>query len=387
VAGLVVSGLGKVYPDGTRAVDDLNLEIHDGEFAVLVGPSGCGKTTALRMVAGLEPVTTGVIRIGDRVVNQVPARERDVAMVFQSYALYPHLNVYENIAFSLRVRRTPKAEVDRRVREVARILDLGEHLHRKPRQLSGGQLQRVAMGRAIVRKPRVFLMDEPLSNLETNQRARVRAEIARLQQDLAATTLYVTHDQTEAMTLGDRVVVMRGGRLQQSGSPQEIYDRPATLFVAGFIGAPGMNCVLGRLVAPRTGCLRVCFRGQSIDLPPVLLHRMPGLARYADREVVVGIRPEALEDAELAGGDTGAIVCSVAELVERMGSVLVHFPFDAPAVPTELDGAVVAGEPAVLVGRFSPRSRVFEGQRVEVWLDTSQLHFFDADTGVAIGYE
>jgi len=392
VAQLVLSELGKVYSDGTRAVHDLSLEVRDGEFVVLVGPSGCGKTTALRMIAGLEPVTTGTIQIGDRVVNQVPARDRDVAMVFQSYALYPHLNVYENIAFSLRVRDIPKADIDRRVREVATILDLNEQLRRKPSQLSGGQRQRVAMARAMVRQPKAFLMDEPLSNLDAAHRVQVRAEIARIQQSLATTTLYVTHNQTEAMTLGDRVVVMRGGVLLQVGSPQDVYDRPVNLFVAGFIGAPRMNCVAATLVEPEPGQIELCLGGQSLCLPPATLHQRPGLRRYIGRSVVVGIRPEDTEDAEITGEITGSTISSVADLVETMGSdILVHFPVEARAVPaipaTPPLAAGRAGrdeQSSLLVGRFSPRSHVFEGQRIRVWVDTSRLHFFDPITALSI---
>ena len=247
MAGVTFDGVSKVYPDGTRAVDHMNLDIKDGEFMVLVGPSGCGKTTALRMLAGLEDISEGRVVIGDRVVNHVPSRDRDIAMVFQSYALYPHLNVYENIAFGLRVKKVPKAEIDARVKDAARILDLEALLDRKPRNLSGGQRQRVAMGRAIVRHPQAFLMDEPLSNLDAKLRVQTRAEIAKLQHDLGVTTIYVTHDQVEALTMGDRVAVMRKGQLQQVDGPQELYDRPLNLFVAGFIGSPGMNMLEGKL--------------------------------------------------------------------------------------------------------------------------------------------
>jgi multiple sugar transport system ATP-binding protein len=392
MAELVLDGLGKVYADGTRAVRDLTLEVRDGEFVVLVGPSGCGKTTALRMVAGLEEATTGTIRIGERLLNAVPARDRDIAMVFQSYALYPHLNVYENIAFSLRLRNLPKPEVDRRVREVARILDLDKQLRRKPRHLSGGQRQRVAMGRAIVRRPQAFLMDEPLSNLEANRRAQVRAEIARIQRELGATTLYVTHDQTEAMTLGDRVVVMRDGAPLQVGPPQEVYDNPANLFVAAFIGSPGMNCVAGRLTADDHGQATVRLGGQAVALPESALRRRPALRGYLGRTVVVGIRPEDMEDAELAADRHGPVLSSVAELVEAMGSdVLVHFPVDAPVMPADRASDEGTGLPAaddwphgVLVGRFSPRSHLFEGQRIRVWVDAARMHFFDPDTGRSI---
>ncbi|WP_433272040.1 ABC transporter ATP-binding protein [Actinosynnema sp. CS-041913] len=394
MAEVVLSGLGKSYVDGTRAVEDLNLEIRDGEFLVLVGPSGCGKTTALRMIAGLESVTEGSIRIGEQVVNDVPSRDRDVAMVFQSYALYPHLNVYDNIAFGLTLRKLPKKEIDRRVREVAEVLELHEHLERKPRNLSGGQRQRVAMGRAIVRAPQAFLMDEPLSNLDAKLRVQMRAQIARIQRDLGVTTVYVTHDQTEAMTLGDRVAVMKRGVLQQVGPPQELYDRPVNLFVAGFIGSPGMNLVTARLDRDDDGRHWVTVGADALLLPESVLLARPALAGYAGRDVVLGIRPEDMEDAALADAQEGAILHSVADLVEAMGSdVLVHFPVDAAPVVTddtkalaEDDGTadLPRGGGVVLVGRFSPRTHIYEGQPVAAWVDTSRLHFFDPDTGLSV---
>ncbi|MEU6643975.1 sn-glycerol-3-phosphate ABC transporter ATP-binding protein UgpC [Saccharomonospora sp. NPDC046836] len=395
MAPIVLTKVGKRYADGTRAVEGLDLEISDGEFLVLVGPSGCGKTTALRMIAGLEEISEGDIQIGDVVVNDLPARDRDVAMVFQSYALYPHLNVYDNISFGLTLRKMSKAEIDRRVREVARILDLHEHLDRKPRNLSGGQRQRVAMGRAIVRKPRAFLMDEPLSNLDAKLRVQMRAEIARIQRDLNVTTVYVTHDQTEAMTLGDRVVVMKRGVLQQAGPPQELYDRPVNLFVAGFIGSPGMNLVSARLEYTESSGYEVGIGSQRLSLPQSVLGQRPGLARYRGRDVVLGIRPEDMEDAALTESHEGNTLYSVADLVEAMGSdVLVHFPLDSRPVLTEDTrelardrGDDTAGERAdsiVLVGRLSPRTSVFEGQRIAIRVDTARMHFFDPDTGVAI---
>ncbi|MEV2275254.1 sn-glycerol-3-phosphate ABC transporter ATP-binding protein UgpC [Nocardiopsis sp. NPDC049922] len=395
MAEIVIDGLGKVYTDGTRAVNDLSLDIQDGEFLVLVGPSGCGKTTALRMVAGLERISEGTIRIGEQVVNAVPARDRDVAMVFQSYALYPHLNIYENIAFGLRLRKLPKGEIDRRVREVARVLELEEHLDRKPGNLSGGQRQRVAMGRAIVRKPRAFLMDEPLSNLDAKLRVQMRAQIARIQRDLGVTTVYVTHDQTEAMTLGDRVAVMKRGVLQQVGPPQELYDHPRNLFVAGFVGSPGMNLIGAELVR-EDDRFRVRVGSQVLDLPDGLLHRRPALRDYEGGSVVLGIRPEDMEDAEIVGATENATLTSVADLVEAMGSdVLVHFPLDAAPVVTEdtrelardagADEAPTAPETGVvLVGRFSPRTHVFEGQTITVAVDTERLQFFDPTTGTSI---
>ncbi|MCR3748904.1 ABC transporter ATP-binding protein [Lentzea californiensis] len=395
MAEVVLTGLGKAYGDGTRAVTDLNLEIRDGEFLVLVGPSGCGKTTALRMIAGLEQITEGTIHIGENVVNDVPSRDRDVAMVFQSYALYPHLNVYDNIAFGLTLRKLPKKEIDHRVREVADVLELTEHLDRKPRNLSGGQRQRVAMGRAIVRAPQAFLMDEPLSNLDAKLRVQMRAQIARIQREIGVTTVYVTHDQTEAMTLGDRVAVMRRGVLQQVGPPQELYDRPVNLFVAGFIGSPGMNLVSAKLDEDPDGRFWVSLGSDALLLPESVLQQRPALRRYVGRDVVVGIRPEDMEDTALADAREGEILHSVADLVEAMGSdVLVHFPVDVPPVVTDdtrelakdtgTDDLPKASKGTVLVGRFSPRTRIYEGQPVAAWVDTSRLHFFDPATGSSI---
>ena len=393
MASIEFDGVGKVYADGTRAVADLNIEIMDGEFLVLVGPSGCGKTTALRMVAGLEEVSEGEVRIDGRTVNRVPARDRDVAMVFQSYALYPHLTVFENIAFGLTLRRMPRAEIDTRVREVAAVLELEAHLQRKPRNLSGGQRQRVAMGRAIVREPRAFLMDEPLSNLDAKLRVQMRAQIARIQRDLGVTTVYVTHDQTEAMTLGDRVAVMRGGVLQQIGPPQDLYDRPVNLSVAGFIGSPGMNMFTAELGIDDTGAASLSFGGQALAVPASVLHARPALRAYSGAPVAVGVRPEDMEDAGIVGAEAGTTLTSVADLVEAMGSdVMVHFPVDADPVLTaerrelaaDTGGEVGRSGGSVLIGRFSPRTRVFEGQPVTVRVDTARLHFFDPGTGSAI---
>ncbi|HEX4722065.1 MAG TPA: sn-glycerol-3-phosphate ABC transporter ATP-binding protein UgpC, partial [Pseudonocardiaceae bacterium] len=397
MSAIVLNGLGKVYADGTRAVDDLNLEIQDGEFLVLVGPSGCGKTTALRIIAGLEDISEGTVQIGGWVVNRVPSRDRDVAMVFQSYALYPHLNVFDNIAFGLTLRKLPKAEIRRRVGEVAKVLELSEHLDRKPKNLSGGQRQRVAMGRAIVREPQAFLMDEPLSNLDAKLRVQMRAQIARIQRDLGVTTVYVTHDQTEAMTLGDRVAVMKRGVLQQVGAPQELYDRPVNLFVAGFIGSPGMNVITGTLEMDDDGVYWTVLDKHRLRLADSVIHDRPALKAYAGREVIVGIRPEDMEDAEIAGTEDGSVLRSVADLVEAMGSdVLVHFPVEARPARTEDtkeladEGSMIALPEAdkdgvtTLVGRFSPRTRVFEGQPVAVRVDTARLHFFDPDNGLSI---
>ena len=306
MADIAIEGATKVYPDGTEAVASLDLDIADGEFMVLVGPSGCGKTTALRMVAGLEEVSSGSVRIGDRVVNDLPPKDRDVAMVFQNYALYPHMSVYDNMAFALKLRKMSKDEISRRVNDAAGILGLTEYLHRKPKALSGGQRQRVAMGRAIVREPQAFLMDEPLSNLDAKLRVQMRAEIAKLQQDLGVTTIYVTHDQIEAMTMGDRVAVLKQGHLQQVDAPQVLYDRPANIFVAGFIGSPAMNLVDASL--DRDGDrLAVTFGSTTIELDDRVLDRRPSLARYEGRRVVVGIRPEDLQDATLAATVPGAV--------------------------------------------------------------------------------
>jgi multiple sugar transport system ATP-binding protein len=394
VSQVVFEDVGKVYPDGTRAVEDLSLCIADGEFMVLVGPSGCGKTTALRMAAGLEEISEGSLRIGDRVVNHVPPRDRDIAMVFQSYALYPHLSVYDNIAFGLRMKKVPKEEIERRVQEAARILDLEAFLKRKPRALSGGQRQRVAMGRAIVRQPQAFLMDEPLSNLDAKLRVQMRAEIAKLQQDLGVTTVYVTHDQVEAMTMGDRVAVMRRGVLQQVDSPQELYDHPLNLFVGGFIGSPAMNMLQATL--QRSGRQLVANLGsQRLELGADLLSARPALAAHEGRQVVVGIRPEDLEDAAVAGGaPAGRRLKATVRLREALGSeIMVHLGIDARAAVTDetrelaRDVGVDPGaeqDGATIVGRFSARSRVKTGAVATALVDTRDLHFFDPETGLGI---
>ncbi len=388
-------GVNKIYGDGTHAVTDMTLAIADGEFMVLVGPSGCGKSTALRMVAGLEEISEGTISIGDRIVNHVPAKDRDIAMVFQSYALYPHLSVYDNIAFGLRVRKTPKAEIDRRVTEAARILGLEELMAKKPRALSGGQRQRVAMGRAIVREPQAFLMDEPLSNLDAKLRVQTRAEISRLQHELGVTTIYVTHDQVEAMTMGHRVAVLRKGELQQVASPQELYDRPVNLFVGGFIGSPAMNMVEATL-EEADGALHVVLGDQRLPLGEPLVAARPALRGYIGRTIVLGIRPESLEDAELAP-DVSADrrLRGRVELTEALGSELVtHLRVGArPALTEEVRelaedvGDTVETEEAMettLVARFGPRSRAQKGALVEACVDTGALHFFDPDTGEGI---
>jgi multiple sugar transport system ATP-binding protein len=393
VAEVRFEGVGKVYPDGTRAVRKLSLEVPDGEIIVLVGPSGCGKTTALRMVAGLEEITEGTISIGGRVVNYVPARDRDIAMVFQTYALYPHLSVYENIAFGLRLRKLPKNEIDRRVHDASRLLGIEDLLKRKPRQLSGGQRQRVAMGRAIVREPAAFLMDEPLSNLDAKLRVKMRAEIARLQRELKVTTIYVTHDQVEAMTMGDRVATMRKGELQQVDSPQALYDHPNNLFVAGFIGSPAMNMVEAEIVK-QNGDLGVDVGGQRIRLDREILKTRPALASYEGRKVVLGFRPEHLEDAAVFSDVPGdRRLRGVCELREVLGSdFIVHFRIDAPPAITEdvrelahdIGETTEEGETTLVVGRFSTRSAVHEGETVEAAVDVSKLHFFDLETGLSI---
>jgi len=396
VAEVTFQDVAKIYPDGTRAVNDMDLEIADGEFMVLVGPSGCGKSTALRMVAGLEDISEGVLSIGDRVVNNVASKDRDIAMVFQSYALYPHLTVYENIAFGLRVRKMEKGEIDKRVQEAAGILGLEQFLDRKPRALSGGQRQRVAMGRAIVRQPAAFLMDEPLSNLDAKLRVQMRAEIARLQTELDTTTIYVTHDQVEAMTMGDRVAVMRKGELQQVASPQELYDRPVNIFVGGFIGSPAMN-LLQAQVQRANGGLCVQVGSQTVNLGEDTLERRPALKAFEGKEVVLGIRPEDLEDASIdSDAPPDRRLKGEVILREALGAeVMVHLTMDAkPALTEEVRelqkdvgderGDVGDTEGIEVVGRFNPRTRVREGETTEVAVDTRAIHFFDPDSGNGI---
>ncbi|HEV3478764.1 MAG TPA: sn-glycerol-3-phosphate ABC transporter ATP-binding protein UgpC [Gaiellaceae bacterium] len=398
MAEVEFSDVAKVFPDGTKAVRDFTLQTEDGEFMVLVGPSGCGKTTALRMVAGLEDISEGKIKIGDRIVNDVPSRDRDIAMVFQSYALYPHLSVYDNIAFSLRLRKERKGEIDRRVKEAARILDLEPFLDRKPRALSGGQRQRVAMGRAIVRQPAAFLMDEPLSNLDAKLRVQMRAEISKIQRNLGTTTIYVTHDQVEAMTMGDRVAVMRRGELQQVAPPQELYDRPVNLFVGGFIGSPAMN-MLEATLEHVDGGLTAVLGDQRLVLEDELVGARPGLKAYEGRTLVVGIRPEQLEDASIADDIApDRRLRGNVELREALGAeLMVHLRINAPPAVTEevkelaADAGATAEEltggderQSIIVGRFSPDSRVREGEVAEVAVDTRAIHFFDPETGTAI---
>jgi multiple sugar transport system ATP-binding protein len=400
VAGVTFDGITKTYPDGTTAVNHLSLEIDDGEFMVLVGPSGCGKTTALRMVAGLEEISGGRLLIGDRVVNHVPSRDRDIAMVFQSYALYPHLTVYDNIAFGLKIKKVPKDEIERRVQRAADVLGLEPYLKRKPRALSGGQRQRVAMGRAIVREPAAFLMDEPLSNLDAKLRVQTRAEIAKLQHDLGGTTLYVTNDQVEAMTMGHRVAVMRKGELQQVADPQTLYDRPLNLFVGGFIGSPSMN-MLEATLERSNGTITAVAGSQRVHLDAETLDARPALKEYEGKRVILGIRPEDIEDVALvADAPADKRLQGVVELREALGSeIMVHFRVDAQAADTEEtkelaedvhggDAQTAPGQPeggeAIIVGRFGARSRVKEGETVEAAVDTRALHFFDPDTGLGV---
>ena len=397
LAEIVLDDVWKVYPDGTVAVQALNLDIDDKEFVVLVGPSGCGKTTALRMIAGLESISEGTVRIGDRVVNDVPPKQRDIAMVFQNYALYPHMSVFENMAFGLKLQKVPKHEINTRVQEAARILGLDELLNRKPAALSGGQRQRVAMGRAIVRHPQAFLMDEPLSNLDAKLRVQMRSEIARIQNDLGVTTIYVTHDQTEAMTMGDRVAVIRKGQLQQVDAPQALYEHPRNLFVAGFIGSPAMNLFEATLrITDDTAAIE--FGGFRLEVPSEVLDARPALRAYADRKIAVGVRPEEMEDASLvAEAPESRRISVVIELVEALGSdVVVHFTIHvAPALTDDVkELAIDIGDPIVdgdtagshtnVVARLNPRTRARKGEPIELVVDTNRLHFFDLEDSAAI---
>jgi multiple sugar transport system ATP-binding protein len=378
--------------DDNQVVHGLDLQIADGELMVLVGPSGCGKTTALRMLAGLEEVTAGRILIDGEVANDLEPRERDVAMVFQNYALYPHLTVYQNMAFGLRLHHQPKAEIDRQVRDAARMLQLEELLQRKPKQLSGGQRQRVAMGRAIVRQPKVFLMDEPLSNLDAKLRVQMRAQIARVQRELGVTMVYVTHDQVEAMTLGHRVAVMRSGVLQQVAPPRELYARPANVFVASFIGSPAMNMVEAELHLEPDG-LRARFGPHDVRVDSREGAAQRGLSGYEGRRVVLGIRPQGIEDADIIEPTGDSIIDAVVELREDLGSeVDVHVDVDAPLPELEaVIEATEAGDDAaggrlegMFVARLGPGTQAREGARVRLWLDSRAMYFFDLESGAAI---
>jgi multiple sugar transport system ATP-binding protein len=399
MAPVTFDRVSKVYDDEVRAVSDLTLEIADGEFVVLVGPSGCGKTTALRIVAGLEELSEGEVRIGDTVVNDVDPRWRDVAMVFQNYALYPHMTVFDNMAYGLRVRRIPRQEIRRRVAEIARVLGLQELLDRKPRQLSGGQRQRVAMGRAIVRDPSVFLMDEPLSNLDARLRVQMRAEVARIQHELGATTIYVTHDQVEAMTMGDRIAVMRNGVLQQTGEPQQVYDRPVNLFVASFIGSPPMNLVEAQL-EERDGKVVASLGDQELDLPAEFAGGRPVLEPYLRRKVGLGIRPEHLRDPSSVGEEGFSRLRGRVKATEALGSeVLVHLDVAAEPVLTEevrevavdVDAAALEQlesdaleRRTTVVARFETFARTRAGEGIEVAVDPRKLYLFDLESGLAI---
>ncbi|MEX2294398.1 MAG: sn-glycerol-3-phosphate ABC transporter ATP-binding protein UgpC [Acidimicrobiales bacterium] len=390
MAAVTLDKVNKVYDNGFHAVHDLDLDIRDGEFLVLVGPSGCGKSTALRMVAGLESISSGELRIGERVVNDVHPKDRDIAFVFQNYALYPHMTVRDNIGFALKLRKASKREITERVEEAARLLELTELLDIKPGQLSGGQRQRVAMGRAIVRRPQVFLMDEPLSNLDAKLRVQMRAEISHLQHDLGVTTLYVTHDQIEAMTMGHRVAVMSKGFLQQVDTPQNLYDHPNNLYVATFIGSPQMNLAMGQL--DLDGTAHLAIGKHRLAIPDDLLSTRPGLRAYAGRDVVVGLRPESLEDASVKPDPTGGdrTLEAMVELREGLGSeVVAHAKLDArgPHVETAQgvpEGSLLGDAGIELVARLDPRTTVAVGKVAKFTVDIDTLHFFDPETTLAI---
>ncbi|REF00934.1 ABC transporter ATP-binding protein [Thermomonospora umbrina] len=399
MAQITLQGVDKVYSGGVKAVDGLDLEIRDGEFMVLVGPSGCGKSTALRMIAGLEDISDGTVSIGDRVVNDLAPKDRDIAMVFQNYALYPHMTVEQNLAFGLKLRGTPKSEIKERVANAAAMLGLEPFLQRRPAHLSGGQRQRVAMGRAIVREPQAFLMDEPLSNLDAKLRVSMRASLNQLHERLGITTVYVTHDQIEAMTLGDRVCVLREGRLQQVDTPQRLFDHPVNLFVAGFIGSPAMNFVTAELVRGDGDGAYAAFAGIRLPVPDGLFAGRPGLDRHLGRKVVLGVRPSDFEDAAHAKPDWAPFHVT-AGVTEKLGSEInVIFAVDAPPVEHKdtADLAQEAGEggedaaiplnedKAMWTARVNARSAVAPGRPIELAVDTDRLHFFDPETGLAIG--
>ena len=385
-----INSVGKIYPNGTRALENVNIEINDGEFVVLVGPSGCGKTTLLRMVAGLEDITEGEISIADKVVNEIAPKDRDIAMVFQNYALYPHMSVYDNMAFSLKLRKLPKDEIDQKVKDAAKTLEIDELLERKPKALSGGQRQRVAMGRAIVRNPQAFLMDEPLSNLDAKLRVQMRAELGQLHSQLETTTLYVTHDQVEAMTMGDRVAVIRKGVLQQIDTPREIYLYPKNIFVAGFIGSPAMNFVYATIDVSEKET-KLTFGDSSI----VSSHSPKSLIEFNGQEIVIGIRPEAFEDSVYANEKeyTGKINIDVS-LLEQLGSdTYIHFYKDIPPVQTKAIEEILAdegedisalGTETKFIARINPNATIAEGQNINLAIDPSKLHYFDPETGLAI---
>tara|TARA_B100000900_G_scaffold83325_1_gene67328 strand:+ start:28 stop:1203 length:1176 start_codon:yes stop_codon:yes gene_type:complete len=385
-----INSVGKIYPNGTRALEDVNIEINDGEFVVLVGPSGCGKTTLLRMVAGLEDITEGEISIADKVVNEIAPKDRDIAMVFQNYALYPHMSVYDNMAFSLKLRKLPKDEIDQKVKDAAKTLEIDELLERKPKALSGGQRQRVAMGRAIVRNPQAFLMDEPLSNLDAKLRVQMRAELGQLHSQLETTTLYVTHDQVEAMTMGDRVAVIRKGILQQINTPREIYLYPKNIFVAGFIGSPSMNFVYATVNLSSKGTILKFGEDEilSKDAPE-------SLNQHEGQQIVLGIRPEAFEDSDYANKEEFSEEISIeVSLLEQLGSdTYIHFYKDINPVQTEAIEEILAdegedisvlGTETKFIARINPNASIVEGQNINLAIDPSKLHYFDPETGLAI---
>jgi multiple sugar transport system ATP-binding protein len=397
MAQIILDHIDKVYSGGVKAIDGLSLEVRDGEFMVLVGPSGCGKSTALRSIAGLEEISSGTIQIGDRIVNDLPPKDRDIAMVFQNYALYPHMTVEQNLAFGLQLRKTPKDEIKRRVNEAAKMLGLEQYLKRKPAALSGGQRQRVAMGRAIVREPQAFLMDEPLSNLDAKLRVSMRASLNQLHERLGVTTVYVTHDQVEAMTLGNRVCVLRDGRLQQVDTPQTLFESPVNLFVAGFIGSPAMNFVTAELV--RDDGPAVTFAGYRLGVPASVIDAKPGLEDYFGRKIVLGIRPSDFEDASLGDGKWARMPVTVGVTEELGSEIHVIFTIDAPPVQHASISDAAAGDDgddesvAALIGgkslwtaRVSARSAVRPGQPLELGVDTTNLQFFDSDSGLSIGH-
>ncbi len=396
MAEIEFDGVSKVYDDGTQAVFDLDLKIEDGELMVLVGPSGCGKTTALRMVAGLEEISGGELRIGDQIVNDLTPKERNIAMVFQSYALYPHMTVEDNLAFSLRLHKMPKQEIKERVENAAKTLQIEQFLKRKPRALSGGQRQRVAMGRALVREPEAFLMDEPLSNLDAKLRVQMRAEIHQLQRRLDVTTIYVTHDQVEAMTMGDRVAVMNGGRLLQVDRPQVLYDQPSNEFVAGFIGSPSINLVEAQL-EQTNGQLSVSFGEHRLTVDEVAARNRSGLKDYIGKTVILGIRPEDFEDATLESVPSDRRLKVTVDLMEPLGAeVLLYFATSATGIVSSAiaadageDAAVhfgggEAGDKSRMCARVSPQTRIATGQPAELAVDTRRLYFFDPETREAV---
>jgi multiple sugar transport system ATP-binding protein len=381
VGNITLNEIDKVYDNGFHAVHKLSLDVADGEFLVLVGPSGCGKSTALRMIAGLESITSGELRIGDKVVNDLEPKDRDIAMVFQSYALYPHLTVRDNIAFALKLKKMPKDEINERVEKAARILELTENLDRKPGQLSGGQRQRVAMGRAIVRQPQAFLMDEPLSNLDAKLRVQMRAEVSKLQHSLNVTTVYVTHDQIEAMTMGDRVAVLSRGILQQVGTPQDLYDHPDNLFVGAFIGSPQMN-LLEATVSSNGGGTALKFGSSTVTVPASVLASCPSLTGYDGRRVAIGIRPEHLSVGSDGAPDT---ISGVVDVREGLGAeVILHVTTDAVGVDTSAAENTSATSDRVVVARVEPHATAQPGERATLAVDAKGLHVFDLETGLAL---